>query len=177
MHHPKVQGMADTVQEFCKLWFTQSGFKRLLILMGESGCGKTHTVEAVARWAREHSSAAWVKGHWSHPPSVVKVLWPRVCSGFAEGCFGVVDDFCDADLLILDDVGAEYQRMSELARDKLCQVLSRREGRFSLITTNVDPSNWEELFGIRNADRLMRRSHLVDLSGVPTFAVARRVGM
>jgi hypothetical protein len=172
VHHPKVQLMANTVQEFCRSWFRREGFKRLLILMGDSGCGKTHTAKRVANWARGNSSAAWTSGAWEHPPSVMSVLWPRVCSGFAEWAFGVVDDLCEADLVVLDDVGAEYEKMTDLARDKLCQVLSRREACFTVVTTNVALERWSDVFGMRVADRLMRRSHLVDLLGVPTYAMA-----
>jgi DNA replication protein DnaC len=52
-------------------------------------------------------------------------------------------------------------------------VLSRREQQFTVITTNIAPDNWNTRFDIRIADRLMRNTNVVDLSGVPSFAVAK----
>ena len=79
-------------------------------------------------------------------------------------------DACRADFLVIDDIGAESDRYkSGEAIDKLCQILSRREGMFTVVTTNVEPSNWSALLDARVADRLLRKSVVVDMFEVPSF--------
>jgi len=53
--------------------------------------------------------------------------------------------------------------------DKLCQILSLREKRWTLVTTNVKPSEWVEKFDLRTASRFTRSSTIIDLSGVPEY--------
>jgi DNA replication protein DnaC len=60
--------------------------------------------------------------------------------------------------------------------DKLCQVMERRRHEFTVITTNISPAQWNQRFDIRIADRLMRSSTIIDLTGVPSYAVARILG-
>jgi hypothetical protein len=44
--------------------------------------------------------------------------------------------------LIIDDLGAGHDP-SGVGTDKLCQVLSRREEMWTLITTNIMPVAWQ----------------------------------
>jgi DNA replication protein DnaC len=73
-----------------------------------------------------------------------------------------------APMLLLDELGGGHDP-SRVGVDKLCQVLSRRETRWTLITTNILPAAWEQAFDRRVASRLLRNSTLVDLSDVPDF--------
>jgi DNA replication protein DnaC len=115
---------------------------------------------------------AFEKGGWGSRilPSVVFVRWPVVCDGFREGRFGIVDDMKTAGLLIIDDLGAESdQYKSKVHVDQLCQVMSRREFAFSIISTNIDPDKWVEMFDVRVHDRFNRNSVLPNLDGIPSF--------
>lgn len=83
-----------------------------------------------------------------------------------------MDDAFENDLVILDDIGAETdQYKSGIPNDKLCQILSRREKRFTVVTTNIAPQNWMERFDGRINDRLCRNSVILDISGVPSYAI------
>ena len=79
-------------------------------------------------------------------------------------------DCLESSLLVLDDIGAENDPW-KIAADRLCQILSRRERKFTVLTTNIKPADWPVKFDGRINDRLLRNSCIVDLTGVPSFAM------
>ena len=103
-------------------------------------------------------------------PSVLYVNWPEVVDGFKEGLYGVVQDCFESSLLIIDDIGAEHDP-SKNAADKVCQILSKREHKFNVITTNVHQTSWSNKFDMRIADRLLRNSVVVDLSDIESHSL------
>jgi len=109
---------------------------------------------------------------WTRVPSIAFYRWPEVTDGFKEGDYSPMTDLLDSDLVIIDDIGAEYDP-SKNAANRLCQTLSRREQKFTMVTTNIHPEHWAHLFDVRIADRLLRNSQIVDLFGVPSYAVAK----
>ena len=172
---PPVQRMADEVEQFIKRWFLHDTCKSLLVLIGNSGTGKTHAARAIYKFARAASNTAYEKGHWgSTVPGSHWLSWPEVTDGFKNGCYSVTESAIETSLLVLDDVGAEHDP-SRNAADKLCQILSRREFRFTVITTNIVPTAWSQRFDVRITDRLMRNSVLVDLSGITSYAVTQLI--
>lgn len=68
-----------------------------------------------------------------------------------------MEDAFNSELVIIDDVGSENDPWKVCA-DKFCQILSRREKKFTVVTTNVKPEEWTERFDGRINDRLMRFS-------------------
>lgn len=144
----------------------------MLVLVGESGCGKTHVARAIARYAAVAGFTALEKGRgktWSdHIPSSAFYAWSEITDGFKAGDYSTVQDMMDADLLVLDDVGAEHDP-SKNATAKLCQILSRREKKFTVITTNIKPEEWPTSFDTRVADRLLRNSKIILLFGVESY--------
>lgn len=148
----------------------QSG--RLLVLAGANGTGKTHCAKAVHRWVN-------LVGHgntWFPRPDLRMSLqslywsWPALLDTFKEGGWDVIEDMMESPLLIIDELGGGHDP-SGVGVDKLCQILSRREKMWTLITTNVIPAFWEQKFDKRVASRFFRNSTLVDLSDVPDFNV------
>lgn len=107
---------------------------------------------------------------WEKIPDTHFISWPRISDSFYKGEFGIVDDMLETDLLFLDDLGAERDPKL-LAQDKLCQVLSKRERKHTVVTTNIQPQHWIERWEERIADRLLRNSVVIDLTEVPSFAV------
>ena len=102
-------------------------------------------------------------------PSVSFIHWPEVAQDIRERKFASIADMKQEDLLVLDDVGAEQDPFKDVAAT-LCQVMSRREERFTVITSNVPIEKWPERFDTRVTDRLLRNSELVNLFGLPTYA-------
>lgn len=96
--------------------------------------------------------------------------WPEVANELNEKNFSSMQGLMDHELIVLDDVGAENDPWKVCA-DKLCQIMSRRESKFAVVTTNAAPDKWTEVFDGRITDRFLRNSVLVDLSGVPSYAL------
>lgn len=164
-----VQTAADACSKLAAAIGKNDALMPLVVLCGEPGCGKTRLLEKMVTWARRESFGLWERGVHKKPLSVMSVRWPVVCDGFKEGLYGILDDLMRDDFVAIDDIGAEHDP-SQNATDKLCQVLSRRECKFTLITTNIAPAQWGQRFDARVADRLLRRSTVVDMSEVPSFA-------
>lgn len=143
---------------------------RLLVLAGENGTGKTHCAKAVQQWVNR-------VGHgkqWVPKPDVIAHLfsifwsWPELLDAMKNGQWELVEDCINAPCLIIDELGGGHDP-SQVGVDKLCQILSKRENKWTLITTNVVPHSWEEKFDRRVASRFLRNSTLVDLSSVPDY--------
>lgn len=167
-HHPKIQELADAASNLAK-WFANA--ERMthpvnLVICGNSGTGKTHTARALYRWARTYSGRLGAVIDW--------FSWPEACDAVSDGYSGVIADMTAADLLFIDDIGAETDKYkSGIMLDKLCQVLSRRENEFTVLTTNIGMENWESKLDVRITDRLIRNSVVIDLSDVPSYSVKR----
>lgn len=162
--------MADAAESFCGRWFKNNPTKSLLILSGDVRTGKTHVAKRVTAWAQATAFTAFCKGRWGRDsvPNVVYLSWPEVAAELNVKNRGPLEDAFKADLLILDDVGAENDPW-KICEDAFCQVLSRREKKFTLITTNIPPNKWNVTWNVRVADRLVRNSVLVDLSAVKPY--------
>jgi DNA replication protein DnaC len=176
VYAPEIQEMATAAQQLASNWFhARAESKKLLVLVGETGVGKTLCAKALLDWARSGvAHLAWERRHWRDViPSASFYRWPEIADKFKEGQYGVLQDLFDTTLIGLDDVGAEHDP-SRNAADKLCQVLSRRQDRlWTVITTNVAPAEWPTRFDKRIADRLMRSSVVVDLSHVESYSLRR----
>lgn len=143
-----------------------------VVIYGENGCGKSHIAKCVFRWANRIA-------HKLPPvklaedefgiPSTALHNWPAIVDGFKREQWSVIDDLESATLLILDDIGAEHDP-SKIGVEKLYILLSRREFKWNIITTNVVPGAWDEKFERRIASRLFRNAHHIDLSEVPDYS-------
>lgn len=169
-NNPKVPQLELTVATFCAGIWQDSAHGRLLVLAGPNASAKTLCAEGVARWIRH-------VGHgkqWMPRAGEVKLIdcvfwpWAELLDNFKNGGWDVMRDLFDVTVLILDDLGAGHDPTG-VGTDKLCQMLSRRQRRWTLVTTNLSPDSWEDKFDKRIASRLLRNSLIVDLSDVPDF--------
>jgi DNA replication protein DnaC len=147
----------------------------MLVMAGESGCGKTHVARAIYRYCRAAALRAYTDGAgktWrgGSLPSATFARWPEVAAEIAAGHTGLIEELREADLAVLDDIGAENDPWKKAA-DALCQLLSRREFRFSVVTTNIKLEEWSSRFDTRTADRLLRNSEVINLFGVKSYAM------
>jgi DNA replication protein DnaC len=90
---------------------------------------------------------------------------------FKRDQWGVIDEACEQSLLVLDDIGAEHDP-SGIGREKLYYILERRAQKWTVLTTNCPPLEWETKFESRIASRFLRNCISVDLSEVPDYGSA-----
>jgi len=167
-----LQALERAVVGFCRgVWATPME-GRLLVLWGPNGVGKTHVAKAVHSWVSQVGASKM----FLRAPGVVEPImsefrrWPALLDLLKNGNWEATDDLFNAAVLILDDVGAAHDP-SRLGTDKLCQLLSHREKRWTLVTTNLSSKQWPEVFDRRIASRFLRNSIVIDLSSVPDFSV------
>lgn len=170
-HHKKLKELEREVGRFCFGCWLTPGNGRLLVLFGNNGSGKTHCAEAVRDWAKAVGHGKkFVKqeNHISHLDCLYW-HWPAALDALKNQQWELVDGMMEATLLIIDELGGGHDP-SRVGVDKLCQVLSRRETMWTLVTTNILSGAWVEHFDRRVASRLLRNATLVDLSTVPDYS-------
>ena len=169
--HPKVTEAVEAATSHCFSWFKRlNDVRTLLVLAGVSGCGKTMIASYCANWCASAAFNAYHRGHWPNAiPSVKFVRWPEIADEINSKNFSCLPDLKAAKYLVIDDIGAEKDPFKD-ATDKLCQILTARERMWTLVTTNVVQEEWAARFDIRVSDRLLRRSTVVDMRDVPSYA-------
>lgn len=140
-----------------------------MVIYGENGTGKSHAAKAVNVWAnRIAMNIPLIDADTGvRLADSILVNWPKVVAGFKQDQWDLEDCF-DAALLVIDDIGAEHDP-SRIGIEKLYLILERRIHKWTILTTNVSPNQWEHKFDRRIADRLCRNSEHVDLSQVQSF--------
>lgn len=162
--------LQDVIYEGCRDFAKCPSRGQWIIAYGENGTGKSTVAKGVARWANRMAV---------HLPLVVDdqgvrlatcqyVHWPKLMYEMKNGAWDIIDGILPADLLILDDVGGE-QDPSRIAVERLYLVLEERVNRWTMITTNFGPDNWETRFERRIASRFLRNSRHVALDQVPDW--------
>lgn len=173
-HHPKVQEMADAVTALCGCWLSHTN-PHLLIVAGNSGCGKTLISRRALTFFSRSDKLAYDSGKWpgSKFPVTEFVHWPSLCIEIEEGVKEsmAVRDVENADCVILDDIGAETDRYkSGFSTGLLARVLDGLKNKWGIITTNVHPSKWRERWDKRVEDRLLRHnSQIISMFDCPSF--------
>lgn len=138
-----IQEYADQVVAFLE---SQLG----LFLIGPVGCGKTHLVVGAARLACAHGYAP----QFVSVPAWFQALRESYANPSQNRERDLLKLMREAELLILDDLGAE--RPSEWARERLYLVINERtvQLRPTWVTTNLTVKELSELIGERSVSRL-----------------------
>lgn len=169
--HSSIIALQEAVWRFCCQFAYSPSLGNKIVLYGNSGSGKSHCVKGVRRWVRDRAIDLPLVNDQNQARLVdcIFVNWAEQVDAFKSVDWGI-DDFVNASLLIIDDIGAEHDP-SKCGAEKLYLILEKRERKWTIITTNYSPNEWESKFERRIADRLMRRSTLVDLSKTPSYSV------
>lgn len=126
---------------------------RSLVLSGKPGVGKSHIAIAISNALRKDYSVLFLK------TNDILTLIQDSYNGSNHSEQDLLDACKDVDLLVVDDLGAEYSKASDSeswASTKLFSVLDSRLGKSVIVTTNYSESQIVEKFGM-NGERIVSR--------------------
>lgn len=173
--HFQVVNALEWVYQYCGEFAITPSKGKTLIFYGPNGVGKSHILKRVHRWAVANSKQMpLVHDELSEQrnvslPTCEYRLWADLLALLKKGEWQIVEDLIATTLLILDDIGAEHDP-SGVGLEKLYTVLSHREFKWTMISTNITPAHWSDKFEKRIASRLFRNAVHVDMSQVPDFS-------
>ena len=171
---------ADTDNHVATAWIDDP--HDALYIAGPVGAGKSHLAWAlVRRWLLRHPKLAfqgWQTGYLLHHlrPGNAKVI-PAVpstwqMSGTPEIIINHFQDVCSANLLLLEDLGAE--NLSGWALEQLTAIIDARYSAelATIYTTNVAPRELAGRVGERIASRITHNATVVPIIGADRRRVA-----
>ncbi len=150
----------DLVRNVCRAW--ASAPRGWLTLVGETGTGKTHLAAAAAQVRLEEGDTVCFTVVPDLLDHLRRAYSPTASASFDE----VFDELREADLLVLDDLGAHST--TAWAQEKLYQLFSYRylQAKPTVITTNSNPEELDARLASRLLDhelgqvyRLLTRDH------------------
>lgn len=136
-----------------------------LLLTGTYGTGKSHLSFSAAKKLIEI-------GHTALFLSVPKLLTKIKDTYNSKAQFSendLLDYIANVDLLVLDDLGAEYTNMKNGGDNwtwtKLFEVIDSRSGKSTIYTTNLTGNELEAKVNPRNFSRMMENTTIVKMFG------------
>lgn len=149
--------------------------ERGLLLYGDNGVGKTHLAAALLKETIRRKGA---RGLFYETRDLLKIVRDTYNNQVETTELDVLRPVFEADLLVLDDIGAE--KKSAWVEETLGQIINTRysERRLTIITTNLvdgentDPASVAYQLGLRIRSRLLEMCDWVRIQGMD----AREVG-
>lgn len=149
LNDPQLELMKTETARFITAW--KRGYTpRWLSLVGTSGSGKT----MLARKIKDICCGEFR-------------TWTRITNYLREGEYRWFQDLIRKELLIVDDIGAEYQ--TGFVAAKLYELLSERVGKWTVLTANLSLENIGNKLDPRIASRMIRDGSIVVDVDVPDF--------
>lgn len=146
-----LEGGSDILKRAREAAFNAAMSRRSIVLAGSTGTGKTHLAAAIVHYALKDGRTAILKN--------VPALMDRFKLHFDDRkqYFELLHCVFDADLLVLDDMGAEKQ--SQWCDEMLFKIIDARylEDRQTVITTNYPTPNALVKYMGANGQRIVSR--------------------
>ena len=136
--------------------------KENIVFYGNSGVGKTHLAISIGVTAAQNRKSTY----FIKCARLIELLKKAQLEGRLEER---LKKFCGYKLLIIDELG--YLPITKGESKLFFQLIDRRyEKHSTIITTNINFSQWDDIFGdplIASAivDRLLHHSHVVKITG------------
>jgi len=136
-----------------------------ILLVGSFGTGKSHLSYATTQYLI-------AKGHSALFLSVPKLLTKIKDTYNGDSKYSendLLELVQDIDLLVLDDLGAEYTNARAGADNwvwsKLFEIIDSRSGRHTIYTTNLTAEDLEKKVNTRNFSRIMDNTKVIKMNG------------
>lgn len=175
--HPQVKRLSETAGAYTRHcirnWPRRS---RWLVIGGQTGSGKTHASKRILERFGECRIWAWEQGYWGgRIPHAMFWPWSKLVGLDEDQWDTAVEDIAGyslpkrADLLVIDDVGAETDRYKTgVPTERLQAILDLMEHRWLVVTTNVPRSEWDKRWDRRISSRLQMAGY-VSCMQVPDY--------
>jgi len=138
-----------------------------LYLTGPRGTGKTHMAAAIVREiVSDKTPSHSLSGvQWTSAPDLLLEIRATFRDGSERSEMGIIEQYSDCRLLVLDDLGAE--KTSEWSLQTLYTIIDRRyrEERQTIITSNLSLDELAAQVDDRIASRLSELCRVVVLAG------------
>lgn len=165
---------AITVPQQVRDWADRGAEAQGLYLAGQVGTGKTHTAwNAVGMWCLATGIVPFtprtqgVEGWSTAGPTVIFTRMTDLLDDLRPGDHARqrVRDCQTANLLVLDDIGAE--KASEWTQERLYSIIDHRYANCLplIVTSNIPPKELTEQTGERAASRLAEMCQIVAMTG------------
>lgn len=132
----------------------QPNARRVLVLLGRPGTGKTFAA-AYAYLAQRRNDAAYAK---------VRNVCQRFRASFGEEAADY-ERMLRAHLLIVDELGTERGSDVEVAQAALHDIVDERQGRRTILISNLSKRQFLERYDERTIDRLRECGAMREFSG------------
>lgn len=136
---PVLEEMKRAAFAFCADVF-RGNPKHWLSFVGSSGTGKTMLAGEMTAWA----GRTILNDHAHLKSGVMRFFWPRLLSGLRDQQYYLLQDIIMANWVMIDEVIIEHDP-SGYAKDKLCEILSSRVGKWTVLTSNLSLERLGEL--------------------------------
>lgn len=137
--------------------FANASKPRWLSFVGKSGTGKTFLAKLVYEAMFELRPN--LRSHKTLISGCQWAFWPNICNKLRNREWWLLDTLSDANLCFIDEVCCEYDP-SGMLREKLCEILSRRVGKWTLLTSNLTLAKLGEI-DLRIPSRMIRGNSVV----------------
>lgn len=171
VYPPEDRRYMESVARFCKEFaagVVRGSQEESLLLVGNVGLGKTYLASAVGNAVLEAGKTV-VYLTFSEFLDLIRLHKFDDQEAYMAG----LQRLYDADLIILDDLGAE--KVTEFAAQELFSLINARMNRRRpmVVSSNLEPESFEETYGARIASRLLNGFEVCPLRGEDVRRVLR----
>ena len=166
---------------------------RWLVLVGESGCGKTYLAERIVEWMKVYGRCVYnrererlgrdgLSSLWTYAQGgAFMCRWSRLLNQLRSGDYHRLEVAAQDWFKVIDDLGTDSAgadgEATQFAVQKMGDLLDRRLRKWTVITTNYNRKQIAERFDARIASRLMRHgSVMVDADGLRDYGLRLEEG-
>lgn len=144
------------------------------ILTGPFGVGKSHLAYATCEYVLAKGKERIAEGGDGYTVLFLSVpkLLTKIQSTYNKESDVSEDDMLNyiatVDLLVLDDIGAEYKSASKWTQSKLFEIVDSRVGRSTIYTTNLSVDEFDDPIiglGSRISSRMQDNAYVLKMDG------------